>query len=589
MHFQKKKVTRGTFKILSIILTLSIFAQAFLFRGFESKAISNSDKTELVNMFTKMLTTADYSMHDVSKYNLYFHELKELYDKAGSSGDALLAKYCYSYLGLGDEKLPNSKVKTVYLKTYGRAPVDFKSNFSKIKQNTNRILSGIQNDMTEADKALYLHDELVKCTVYANSNNYCYMGGGPLIFGTGICSGYNNAYTLLLKLAGIESFEVYNSNHSWNYVKIDNKWYNVDATWDDTGYSKGTGNGIYFRHFFLRSDKEFQTDKLKKHTGYKVTPLDGSTAVADSTIYSDSVLHDVENQIAFYKGYWYFANGKNIEKAKLTSSTSEVVYTAASNVEIVDIKDGVLTYRCNSESSTINLNGSESNVPKPEPKPEPEPSIVTKKTVASYYLLKKGGSRTNYKASNYISLGKGYITKEETIKNDSDKILKNLTQIPDYSKYLNQNEYVEWYSIKKEGDGWHVDGEIKENKQDDNQKPSDPKPSNPEPKPSDPEPETPTPVNPEPQKPSSTATKAMFYLVKQGGSRTNYKASNYISLGSGTILTPTTIKNDEEAILKNLGEIPSYSKYIPDGYRVQWYSIKKENDGWHVDGEIIQK
>jgi hypothetical protein len=49
------------------------------------------------------------------------------------------------------------------------------------------------------------------------------------------------------------------------------------------------------------------------------------------------------------------------------------------------------------------------------------------------------------------------------------------------------------------------------------------------------------------------------------------------------------IQNDEEAIIENLAQIPDYSSYLTENQRVEWYSIKKEADGWHVDGQIVSE
>ena len=54
-----------------------------------------------------------------------------------------------------------------------------------------------------------------------------------------MCGGYSRILQCVLNSVGIECNYIGGStnkerdlNHAWNQVKIDNKWYNVDLTWD---------------------------------------------------------------------------------------------------------------------------------------------------------------------------------------------------------------------------------------------------------------------------------------------------------------------------------------------------------------------
>ena len=55
-------------------------------------------------------------------------------------------------------------------------------------------------------------------------------------------------------------------NHAWNQVCINNKWYNVDATWDDPDF----GTSVLSHRFFnvsdeiLRADHEWHEEKAEK-------------------------------------------------------------------------------------------------------------------------------------------------------------------------------------------------------------------------------------------------------------------------------------------------------------------------------------
>ena len=95
-----------------------------------------------------------------------------------------------------------------------------------------------------------------------------------------VCEGYSKAFQLICDCYGVDSLTVSGDSrgqdHMWNVVKLDEKWYWVDVTWDDialdslipTSKSYATYIGkdtIYDRHrFFLTNDTNF----LSQHTIY---------------------------------------------------------------------------------------------------------------------------------------------------------------------------------------------------------------------------------------------------------------------------------------------------------------------------------
>ena len=95
----------------------------------------------------------------------------------------------------------------------------------------------------------------------------------PLFTGKGtfVCEGYSKAFKILSGKFGIDCALVSGTGmtsdssggaHMWNYVKIGNKWYGVDSTWDD-GSSK-----ILYNYFlvgsttWVRSNKTFAQDHI---------------------------------------------------------------------------------------------------------------------------------------------------------------------------------------------------------------------------------------------------------------------------------------------------------------------------------------
>ena len=100
------------------------------------------------------------------------------------------------------------------------------------------LLSGIPDGADALQKELYIHDAICSIVKYEQQGDLSLTAYGALIDGAAICEGYSRAMQLLLRYADIDSTLVLgraeNTGHMWNLVKIENVWYHLDATFDDT-------------------------------------------------------------------------------------------------------------------------------------------------------------------------------------------------------------------------------------------------------------------------------------------------------------------------------------------------------------------
>lgn len=86
---------------------------------------------------------------------------------------------------------------------------------------------------SEYDVALWLHDWAMDQLEYDHVLNWCSAESG-LTRGRGTCESYQRIYAKLLDAAGIANGRVEGNGHTWNAVRIDGKWCQMDLTWDDT-------------------------------------------------------------------------------------------------------------------------------------------------------------------------------------------------------------------------------------------------------------------------------------------------------------------------------------------------------------------
>ncbi|EPY2306115.1 cell wall-binding repeat-containing protein [Clostridium sporogenes] len=143
--------------------------------------------------------------------------------------------------------------------TYKLDKVTIDMEKAAVKAKVQEIIKNvIKEGMSDVEKELVLHDYIVKNTEYNmyNHNNKIILPDdcnayGVLVKGIGTSEGYSKAMYELLKAAGIEckyvtGISVHNSvggdGHSWNIVKLEDEWYNLDVTWDEPIFNKNGSN-----------------------------------------------------------------------------------------------------------------------------------------------------------------------------------------------------------------------------------------------------------------------------------------------------------------------------------------------------------
>lgn len=132
----------------------------------------------------------------------------------------------------------------------------------------NTRIERICNSCKETDqlkKALYLHDFLCQNVRYDKlKKTYSHQVIGPLTQGVGVCEGIAKSFKALCDKMGIYCICIVCNNnpekgikyrHMWNMVKLNNKYYHIDATFD------GSLSKRQLRHdYFLIDDKSVFKD-----------------------------------------------------------------------------------------------------------------------------------------------------------------------------------------------------------------------------------------------------------------------------------------------------------------------------------------
>ena len=120
-----------------------------------------------------------------------------------------------------------------------------------------------ETDGSEYAMALWLHDWELDQLEYDRSLNYCSAESG-LTRHLGTCESYQRIYAKLLNAAGIANGRVEGNGHTWNALKIDGKWCQMDLTWDDT--SDNWYGDLDQRHLYFGLTDELMAIAHSDHT-----------------------------------------------------------------------------------------------------------------------------------------------------------------------------------------------------------------------------------------------------------------------------------------------------------------------------------
>lgn len=152
---------------------------------------------------------------------------------------------------------------------------DFLTSEFKPKGNTLEELAEsvveevITEDMNEYQKYKVLHDWLINYAKYDQENTNTksesmHNGAVVLRSGTGVSDAYAYAYQALCKSANLYCAIVQGNagdrykDHVWNIVRINNGFYHIDCTWDDTDTKNDEGKEQIYEYFLL-SDKTMKS------------------------------------------------------------------------------------------------------------------------------------------------------------------------------------------------------------------------------------------------------------------------------------------------------------------------------------------
>ncbi|MBO7452037.1 MAG: DUF4214 domain-containing protein [Clostridiales bacterium] len=152
-----------------------------------------------------------------------------------------------------------------------------RSDYEKVYAIYNWIATNTQYDHTNEKKTYDKRDPL------------CYTAYNAYFKHTAVCQGVATLFYKMLLKAGIDNRIVYGTNHCWNIVRVDGKYYHCDVTWDlgrRDFYNFLKGSNTYFTDEHNISGKDVSR-------GYSISADDYNSKAVTSTTNSGSAYDNV--------------------------------------------------------------------------------------------------------------------------------------------------------------------------------------------------------------------------------------------------------------------------------------------------------
>lgn len=147
---------------------------------------------------------------------------------------------------------------------------DLEKEKSAFNEKVNEIVSQAQELDSDYDREKYVHDALIEQVEYSASAKINQSAYSALVNGSTVCAGYARAFQYMMQQLWIPCYYCTGyagESHAWDIVALDDGYYNVDATWDDTG------NGTYA--YFNKTDADYAGNHLRQDLSVNLPPCNG--------------------------------------------------------------------------------------------------------------------------------------------------------------------------------------------------------------------------------------------------------------------------------------------------------------------------
>lgn len=200
----------------------------------------------------------------------------------------------YFYLNTTSAELFSSRHKTRIRLTYFKTPDEIEAMRTELYMTLDAAKMSLDETDNEFTREVKLHDYLINICTFADKADS--QGGiyntayGALVMGKAYSDGYALALKLLYDKNDIFSLVVFGTAnkipHIWNMVYIGERFYHVDASWDDADLYFEPG--LKFHGYFNLSDESILLDHKPDNKSILPSANDNNTYYHQNETYVDS-------------------------------------------------------------------------------------------------------------------------------------------------------------------------------------------------------------------------------------------------------------------------------------------------------------
>lgn len=155
--------------------------------------------------------------------------------------------------------------------SFNRTAQNLDSERAIFNQKAEEILSEARKLSDNYEKEKYVHDALADRVSYNLSAEMGQSAYSALVNGQSVCAGYARSFQYLMQQLAVPCYYCTGyagENHAWDIIALDDGYYNVDVTWDDTEEMRSYD-------YFNKSDEEYSDTHIRRDMSVYLPPCNG--------------------------------------------------------------------------------------------------------------------------------------------------------------------------------------------------------------------------------------------------------------------------------------------------------------------------
>lgn len=171
--------------------------------------------------------------------------------------------YSYQYT-------PDGKIAKITL-SYNFTANNLDAAKTNFNNNANEIIYGTRGLSGDYAKEVFVHNALLDKITYDMNAPINQSAYSALVQNRTVCAGYARAFQYIMQQLAIPCYYCTGyagENHAWNIIKLEDDFYNVDTTWDDTNPNT--------YDYFNCTDDDYRSDHIRRGLSVNLPPCLGT-------------------------------------------------------------------------------------------------------------------------------------------------------------------------------------------------------------------------------------------------------------------------------------------------------------------------